>query len=165
MRIGELAERAGVSTRALRYYEQQGLLVARRSSNGYRQYDESDLRLVLEIRSLLLAGFTLEDARPFVDCLRAGHEEGGSCPESVAVYQRKLAEIDTEIRTLISRRAELADQLARACPGCALFPKDTDAHTDRRELRHPGTQRRKAGTGRILGGLVSPVQNDRPDPR
>jgi DNA-binding transcriptional MerR regulator len=165
MRIGELAERAGVSTRALRYYEQQGLLAARRSSNGYRQYDESDVRLVQEIRSLLHSGFTLEDARPFVNCLRAGHEKGGSCPESVAVYRRKLAEVDAEIRTLINRRAELADQLAQACPGCALVPEDPDAHTDRRDLRRPGAPGRQAGTGRLLGGLVPSLQDDRADPR
>ncbi|MFC4533752.1 MerR family transcriptional regulator [Sphaerisporangium dianthi] len=120
MRIGELARQAGVSTRALRYYEQQGLLPARRSTNGYRDYDESDLRLVTEIRSLLTVGFTLEDARPFVECLRAGHESGGACPESVEVYRRKIAEIDDQIRTLLGRRAEVAAQLAEACPGCAL---------------------------------------------
>ncbi|MGJ6962888.1 MerR family transcriptional regulator [Streptosporangium sp. G11] len=120
MRIGELARRAGVSTRALRYYEQQGLITARRSANGYREYGEADLRLVSEIRSLLAVGFTLDDARPFVACLRAGHDSGGSCPESVAVYQRKLAEIDDEIRTLLTRRAEVAAQLTTACPGCVL---------------------------------------------
>ncbi|GII63708.1 MerR family transcriptional regulator [Sphaerisporangium krabiense] len=120
MRIGELARRAGVSTRALRYYEQQGLLSARRSSNGYREYDEADLKLVAEIRSLLTVGFTLEDARPFVNCLRAGNESGNACPESVEVYRRKLAEIDEQIRTLFGRRAEVAAQLAEACPGCAL---------------------------------------------
>ncbi|WP_326826359.1 MerR family transcriptional regulator [Streptosporangium sp. NBC_01639] len=118
MRIGELARRAGVSTRALRYYEQQGLITARRTANGYREYGEADLRLVTEIRSLLGVGFTLEDARPFVACLRAGHASGGSCPESVEVYQRKLTEIDDEIRTLLARRAEVAEQLTAACPGC-----------------------------------------------
>jgi len=76
MQIGELAERAGVSTRALRYYEQQGLIAARRTANGYRDYDESNVRLVEEIRTLLAAGFTLDDARPFVECLRTGHETG-----------------------------------------------------------------------------------------
>ncbi|MEU4830263.1 MerR family transcriptional regulator [Streptosporangium sp. NPDC023615] len=120
MRIGELARRAGVSPRALRYYEQQGLISARRSSNGYREYGEADLRLVSEIRSLLAVGFTLDDARPFVACLRAGHDSGGSCPESVAVYRRKLAEIDDEIRTLLIRRAEVAAQFTTACPGCVL---------------------------------------------
>jgi len=120
MRIGELAERTGVSTRSLRYYEQHGLLTARRGSNGYRDYAEEDIKLVSEIRALLSVGFTLEDTRPFVDCLRSGHSTGGSCRESVAVYQRKLAEIDDEIRVLLTRRAEVAAQLGAACPGCVL---------------------------------------------
>ncbi|MDP4503637.1 MerR family transcriptional regulator [Nonomuraea turcica] len=118
MRIGELAERTGVSTRSLRYYEQHGLLSARRGSNGYRQYSEDDVKLVTEIRALLAVGFTLEDTRPFVDCLRSGHSTGGSCAESVEVYQRKLAEIDEEIRLLLTRRAEVAAQLSQSCPGC-----------------------------------------------
>ncbi|GAA5082997.1 DNA-binding transcriptional MerR regulator [Thermocatellispora tengchongensis] len=120
MRIGEMARRAGVSTRALRYYEQHGLISARRGPNGYREYDESQLALVAEIRSLLTAGFTLEDARPFVECLRSGNATGDSCPESVAVYRRKLAELDDQIRTLVARRAEVAAQLAGACPGCTV---------------------------------------------
>jgi len=43
MRIGELARRAGASARSIRYYEEQGLLLARRQANGYREYDEADL--------------------------------------------------------------------------------------------------------------------------
>lgn len=118
MRIGELAERTGVSTRSLRYYEKHGLLHARRASNGYRTYTEDDVRLVSEIRALLQIGFTLEETRPFVDCLRRGHSTGGSCAESVAVYERKLNEIDREIRVLLARRAEVTAQLAQSCPGC-----------------------------------------------
>jgi DNA-binding transcriptional MerR regulator len=118
MRIGELAERTGASTRSLRYYEQHGLLQARRGPNGYRQYTEEDVRLVTEIRALLAVGFSLEDTRPFVDCLRRGHSTGGSCAESVEVYQRKLDEIDAEIRVLLGRRAEVAAQLSQSCPGC-----------------------------------------------
>ncbi|MEU6723329.1 MerR family transcriptional regulator [Nonomuraea wenchangensis] len=118
MRIGELAERTGASTRSLRYYEQHGLLQARRDPNGYRQYTEEDVKLVTEIRALLAVGFSLEDTRPFVDCLRRGHSTGGSCAESVEVYQRKLDEIDAEIRVLLGRRAEVAAQLAQSCPGC-----------------------------------------------
>ncbi|MEU8249845.1 MerR family transcriptional regulator [Nonomuraea sp. NPDC048916] len=120
MRIGELARRTGASSRSLRYYEQHGLLTTRRGSNGYREYAEDDVRLVAEIRALLSVGFTLEDTRPFVDCLRAGHSTGGSCLESIAVYQRKLAQIDDELRVLLARRAEVAAQLAESCPGCFL---------------------------------------------
>ncbi|QXJ23305.1 MerR family transcriptional regulator [Actinomadura graeca] len=164
MRIGELAARAGVSTRTLRYYEQQGLLPARRAANGYREYEESDLRLVSEIRSLLASGFTLDDARPFVDCLRAGHAAGAACPESVAVYRRRLAEIDADIRTLIRLRADVTDQLRRACPGRAHPPEATDDQSDGGGLRRAGAPLRHAGTGRILGGLVPPVPDDRADP-
>ena len=78
-----------------------GLILARRAANGYREYGEADLRLVAEIRSLLSVGFTLEDARPFVACLRAG-PNAETCPEPVAVYRRRLAEIDEEIRTLVN---------------------------------------------------------------
>lgn len=113
MRIGELAERAGTSTRSLRYYEQQGLLTARRTANGHREFDEADLRLVREIRGLLRIGFGLEETRPFVECLRAGHSTGDSCPASVAVYRRKLAEIEACLDRLNAVREHLHEQLAR----------------------------------------------------
>ncbi|MFG1776560.1 MerR family transcriptional regulator [Micromonospora sp. NPDC049051] len=114
MLIGELAERAGTSTRALRYYETHGLLRATRSANGYRVYDESELPVVREIRALLAVGFGLDDIRPFVACLRAGNASGHVCPDSVAVLRRKLAEVDAGIDRLHAVRRELRDQLAHA---------------------------------------------------
>ncbi|MDK1346489.1 MerR family transcriptional regulator [Streptomyces sp. 378] len=114
MRIGELAARAGTTTRTLRYYESRGLLPARRTGNGYRVYDESDLRLLRQIRTLQDFGFDLEETRPFVECLRAGHPEGDSCPASLAVYRRKLDELDSLIGQLSSVRETVARQLARA---------------------------------------------------
>ncbi|MFF6953670.1 MerR family transcriptional regulator [Streptomyces iakyrus] len=116
MRIGELAARAGTTTRTLRYYESRGLLPARRSGNGYRSYDESDLRLLRQIRTLQDFGFDLEETRPFVECLRAGHPEGDSCPASLAVYRRKLDELDALIGRLSTVRETVARQLARAEP-------------------------------------------------
>jgi DNA-binding transcriptional MerR regulator len=114
MRIGELAQRAGTTTRALRFYESQGLLAAHRTSNGYRDYDEEDLRLVAEIRTLQTVGFSLDDTRPFVACLRAGHETGDSCVDSLEVYRRKLAEVDAVLARLGAVRAELHGKLADA---------------------------------------------------
>jgi DNA-binding transcriptional MerR regulator len=120
VRIGELSQRAGVSTRTLRHYEELGLLPARRRANGYREYDEHDLRLLAEIRDLVERGFALEETRPFLDCLRAGHPTGTSCPDARAVQRRKLAEVDDLITRLQAVRAELADQLAAPAPRCAL---------------------------------------------
>ncbi len=114
VRIGELARRCGTTTRALRYYESLGLLPDRRGPNGRREYEESDLRLVTEIRSLTGIGFALEDTRPFVECLRDGNASGGSCPASVAVYRRKLAEIEECIAGLEVARERVREQLASA---------------------------------------------------
>lgn len=114
MLIGELAERAGTSARTLRYYEEHGLLRAQRNANGYRKYDEAELRVVHEIRALLAVGFGLDDIRPFVACLRAGNESGHVCPDSVAVLRRKLAEVDTYIEELSAAREQLRGQLAGA---------------------------------------------------
>ncbi|GAB3370921.1 MerR family transcriptional regulator [Amycolatopsis echigonensis] len=114
MRIGELAQRAGTTTRALRFYEAQGLLPAARAANGYREYDEDDLRLVTEIQTLRTVGFSLDDTRPFVDCLRTGHDAGDACPASVEVYRRKLDEVEACMRDLAAVRSALLDKLAAA---------------------------------------------------
>jgi DNA-binding transcriptional MerR regulator len=128
MRIGELARKAGTSTRSLRYYEEHGLLSARRSANGHREYDESDLRLVREIRGLLTIGFALEETRPFVECLRSGHESGDACPASVEVYRRKLAEVEDYLTRLTVVRDHLRAQLSKtddqeeSCTALQLYP-------------------------------------------
>ncbi|CAM5611784.1 MerR family transcriptional regulator OS=Streptomyces tendae OX=1932 GN=GUR47_13695 PE=4 SV=1 [Streptomyces tendae] len=49
-----------------------------------------------------------------MECLRAGHPEGDSCPASLVVYRRKLAELDTLIEQLTAVRAQVAAQLTRA---------------------------------------------------
>ncbi|MFD5796184.1 MerR family transcriptional regulator [Streptomyces diastatochromogenes] len=114
MRIGELAARAGTTTRTLRYYEARGLLPARRDDKGHRAYDEADVRLLRQIRTLQDFGFDLEETRPFVECLRAGHPEGDSCPASLVVYRRKLDELDALIGQLQAVRETVAGQLERA---------------------------------------------------
>jgi DNA-binding transcriptional MerR regulator len=114
MLIGELAQRAGTSARTLRYYEQHGLVRPQRDANGYRRYDEAELRVVHEIRALLAVGFGLDDIRPFVACLRAGNATGHVCPDSVAVLRRKLAEVETYLDQLAGVRDRLRGQLAQA---------------------------------------------------
>lgn len=122
MRIGELARRSGVSTRSLRYYERQGLLAASRDGNGYRVYAEADVVLAREIASRLAGGFSLAEARPFVECLRAGNAAGDVCPESRAAQRRKLAELDAGIARLQRARARVAAELADADSGACSRP-------------------------------------------
>ena len=117
MRIGELARQSGTSARSIRYYEQQGLMAARRDPNGYRDYDEAHLRLVGEIRSLLGNGFDLEEIRPFVACLHAGIQARRACPGGIDAYHRKLAELDSRIGELQSLRDRIAGELRQLDPG------------------------------------------------
>lgn len=129
MLIGELAEQAGTSPRTLRYYEEQGLVRPGRSANGYRVYDAGELRVVREIRALLGTGFGLEDIRPFVACLRAGHVSGDVCPDSVAVLRRKLAEVDAGLDELRAARRRIQLQLTvaiaeREKPCCQMSSPD-----------------------------------------
>ena len=125
MRIGELARRSGSSARSIRYYEQRGLIVARRHANGYRDYDEADLRLVSEIRSLLANGLDLEEIRPFVDCLHAGIQTRRACPGGLDVYRRKLAELESRIERLQSLRDRIARELRQLEAGAGSVQEAT----------------------------------------
>ncbi|WP_059006887.1 MerR family transcriptional regulator [Streptomyces specialis] len=122
MRIGELAELAGTTTRALRYYESRGLLVSRRDANGHRAYGEDDLRVLRQILMLRAFGFDLEETRPFVECLRAGNPAGDTCPAPLQAYRDKLAELEACIAQLSAVRDTVRERLLRAESGTAARP-------------------------------------------
>ena len=69
MRIGELAARVGVSVRALRYYEEQGLLASSRSHGGQRIYAESDVERVNLLQSLYAAGLPSKAIADVLSCV------------------------------------------------------------------------------------------------
>ncbi len=69
MRIGEVAERAGVSVRALRYYEEQGLVLAGRGPGGHRRYPESAVERVKFIQLLYAAGLSSKAILPILPFL------------------------------------------------------------------------------------------------
>lgn len=114
MRIGELARRTGVSPRSLRYYEQRGLLHARRTANGYRTYDEPAVNRVKTIADLLARGLTVEEVRQLEPCL--DRFDPGECADpSLAreTYQSRLAMLDERLASLRHRRDQLAELAAR----------------------------------------------------
>jgi DNA-binding transcriptional MerR regulator len=71
VRIGELAERAGVSVRSLRYYEEQGLLRSERSASGQRYYDEDAVQRVELLKRLYAAGLTSRVIAELLPCTYA----------------------------------------------------------------------------------------------
>ena len=114
MHIKDLAEQAGVTVKAVRYYESRGLVRPARASNGYRTYDDDDVRIVREVRALLSLGLTAEQTHPFVECLRAGNDRADVCPASLSAYRARIADIDARMGELADLRRQLADLLAEA---------------------------------------------------
>ncbi|WP_063736328.1 MerR family transcriptional regulator [Streptomyces sp. RTd22] len=75
MRIGEVAEKAGVSVRALRYYEEQGLLQAGRSRGGQLHYPDTAVGRVRLIQQLYAAGLPSRVVREVLPCVDTGEEK------------------------------------------------------------------------------------------
>ncbi|GAA4402137.1 redoxin family protein [Tsukamurella soli] len=125
MRIGELAHQAGVTVKAVRYYESLGLITPTRLSNGYRDYSEVDVRHTAEIRALARLGIPVERTQPFLDCLSAGHPHADDCPASLAEYRDAIADLTARIHGLTTRRDALIAHLNRAAHrGCTTTPAD-----------------------------------------
>jgi MerR family transcriptional regulator, redox-sensitive transcriptional activator SoxR len=59
--VGQLAERAGVATSAIRFYESRGLIRSRRTTGNQRRYDQSELRRVAFIRTAQRVGLSLDE--------------------------------------------------------------------------------------------------------
>ena len=114
MHIKDVAEQAGVTVKAVRYYESRGLIAPERAANGYRTYDDADVTVVREVRALLSLGLTAEQTHPFVECLRAGNDRADVCPASLSAYRERIADIDDRIAELTGLRSQLADLLSQA---------------------------------------------------
>ncbi|MFG2044553.1 heavy metal-responsive transcriptional regulator [Dactylosporangium sp. NPDC048998] len=118
LRVGELAEAAGVASDTVRYYERAGLLPPpRRTPAGYRAYDSDAVDRLMFIQGAQRIGLRLRD---IADLLAV--RDTGICPCEPAeqLLRRRLAELDAEMARLAALRAEMVamvDALPSAnCP-------------------------------------------------
>ncbi|MDP3949314.1 MerR family transcriptional regulator [Microbacterium sp.] len=105
MRIGDVAHRAGVSTRALRYYEEQGLLDSERTPSGQRIYAESAVERVQLIQQFFTAGLPSRTILQLLPCV----DSGQGSPE---VFEMLAAERD-RITAAMTDLAAARDALDR----------------------------------------------------
>lgn len=117
MRIGQLAARAGTTTKTLRFYEQTGLLPeASRMPSGYRDYDRSLLERLAFIKAAQAAGLTLAEIR---DVIVARELTGPPCQHVAALLDAHLLDLDERLEHLRTLRAEvqrLRDRATRLNP-------------------------------------------------
>ncbi|KAA5826104.1 MerR family transcriptional regulator [Saccharopolyspora hirsuta] len=118
MRIGELAERTGVSVRLLRYYEEQDLIRPARDELGHRSYGDGSVDRVHKIRGLLDSGIPTRIIRDILPCL----DQPGAihmrvvAPEMLANLERERAKIQQRIESLTAHLSAIDDYLTKARP-------------------------------------------------
>ncbi|MCZ2838094.1 MerR family transcriptional regulator [Modestobacter sp. VKM Ac-2985] len=108
LRIGEVAARAGVSVRALRYYEEQGLLEAERTPSGQRRYPEGAVGRVRFIQQMYAAGLGSADVLEVLPCVHTGV----ATPEMLARLVEQRDGIDRQVAELTQARERL-DEIIR----------------------------------------------------
>ncbi|NIH87175.1 MerR family transcriptional regulator [Amycolatopsis granulosa] len=113
MRIGELADATGVSTRSLRYYEEQGLIRSARTPGGWRDFDSSMVERVVMIQHLFAAGVCSATIYELLPCLEAPPEERTGVLEQLLAEQverleAKRRDLDRELDILRALRNETA---------------------------------------------------------
>ena len=112
MRIGEVAERAGVTTKTLRYYETIGLLPPpERTSSGYRSYDSSTVERLQFIRDAQATGLSLTEIKSILELKGQGQR---SCEHTRSLLHRQIDDIDAQIERLAHARAQLVELLEHA---------------------------------------------------
>lgn len=117
MRIGDLATRTRVSVRALRYYEEQGLLASTRSGSGQRHYGDAAVNRVRLIQQLYGAGLSSRTIAELLPCVDARVSTPGSRARLAAERDR----IDMQIAELTlarDRLNDIIDMTSRPNPEC-----------------------------------------------
>lgn len=112
MRIGELAESGGVSTKTIRYYESIGLLEEPdRTGSGYRDYGSAAVERLHFIRDAQATGLTLAEIASVLELKSSGQR---SCGHTTSLLERHLEQLDEQIERLQTARVTLAELATRA---------------------------------------------------
>lgn len=125
-RIGKISELTGLTLRTIRYYEEQGLLTARRTSGGQRYYTDQDVVYIKRIIELKELGFSIDEIKHIVKMKSIDESGDERRRELLRQYRSKLSEDLEKKKKLESHIQELewhVQQLEKAeggftsCPG------------------------------------------------
>lgn len=121
-RVGSLAREAGKTVRAIRFYEELGLLdPVSRTKGGFRQYDSNALVRIHWIDRLQELGFSLKEIGDFLGTIRGQDTAPAAMEQLASSYTEKLAETRAAIARLRALERELLDAVdyLSACRSCA----------------------------------------------
>ncbi len=121
MQIGDFARKAGVSVRAIRYYEELGMLRPESySSGGFRLYGQDNLKHIHVINSLKELGLSLTEIRQIFLAKKASGGDKGTVDFLLGAFQDKMKLVEEKLGTLNRMKAELARVIAilDSCKSC-----------------------------------------------
>lgn len=114
MNISDVAKKTGLTSKAIRFYEEKGVVTPPlRSENGYRSYLPHHLEELMLLRQARQVGFTLDECRELVTLFNNPERHSA---EVKARTLQKADEIAAHIEELHAMRVRLL-ALAEACPG------------------------------------------------
>lgn len=116
--IGQIAERSGVSTSAIRYYETQGLVFPDRTDGNQRRFPRTTLRRIAVVKAAQRFGLSLEEIKAALATIPADRSPSKSDWARLSGLWR--SRLDLEIKRL----ENLRDQ-ADLCIGCGCLSLDT----------------------------------------
>ena len=134
--IGQLAERAGVATSAIRFYEDRGLVRSRRTTGNQRRYEQAELRRIAFIRTAQRVGLSLEEIAEALATLPEGRTPNKA--DWTRLSRTWRPRLDDQIR-----RIELLRDQLDSCIGCGCLSLRTCS------LRNPGDIAAAAGPGPV----------------
>ena len=114
MRIGELAQKAGVTPRTIRYYENLGLLnPSEREGSGFRYYTETELAKLQKIDCLKSLGLSLEEITTVIDLYFEDSTGLRGKQKVLSILQTHLRETDEKIAALTQFRLDLQTSISK----------------------------------------------------
>jgi MerR family redox-sensitive transcriptional activator SoxR len=141
--IGQLAQRSGVATSAIRFYESRGLIHSVRTTGNQRRYEQSTLRRVAFVRAAQQVGLSLEEISTALDMLPDNRTPTKS--DWTRLSQAWQSRLDEQIVAIERLRDRLTSCIGCGClslKSCALYnPHDVLAE------RGPGARRLTSPAG------------------
>ena len=136
LKIGELAQRAGLTAKAIRFYEARRVLPSpTRGANGYRLYGRGALELLTFVKQATGLGLTLAEIREIVAIRQGGRPP---CAHVHRLLQDKARELDRKLRDLIEMRRRIRRSLAawkRAPAGASVVCPHIESRAGARRLK------------------------------
>jgi DNA-binding transcriptional MerR regulator len=121
MQIGEFAKQAGVSVRAIRYYEELGLIrPEKRSRGGFRLYGPENHKRLAVINFLKEMGLSLSEIREILLAKKTAGGDRSAIRFLLDIFGEKLKMVEARMESLAAMRNELANALRilSSCEGC-----------------------------------------------